>query len=271
MTITSSSPRTKRRPRSNGSTPGSSRSGAASRAYERRQQRAISLGGESVSNSHATARTGLSTTAITARIPFVALIIGLLSLGLGLTLLLTTRSAGDSYDLSEAKSQNERLVQERASLQRDVELADSAPELARKAAEQGMIPALNAARIVVGEDGAIQVVGTPAPAQGNPVAPLDPVESQGTSQSSNSEARNSLQPRNQTSSPARSASAPGGTQSASGAQSAGGAPASGNSGTVTPPVTSATPNASNNAPSAALGEQLVPMSIPSASPSGSRQ
>ncbi|MGB3373442.1 MAG: hypothetical protein WBA81_22690 [Rhodococcus sp. (in: high G+C Gram-positive bacteria)] len=260
MTITSSSPRTKRRPRSTGSAPGSGRSGAASRAYERRQQRAVSLGGESVSGSHATARTGLSTTAITARIPFVALIIGLLSLGLGLTLLLTTRSAGDSYDLSEAKLQNERLVQERASLQRDVELADSAPELARKAAELGMIPALNAARIVVGEDGAIQVVGTPAPAQGNPVAPLDPVESQGTSQSSNSEARNSLQPRNQASSPARSASAPGGTRSASGS-----------SGTVIPPVTSATPNASNNAPSAALGEQLVPMSIPSASPSDSRQ
>lgn len=252
MTIASSSPRTMRRPRATGSAPGSGRSGAAAKAYERRQQRATTHGGESPS-ARTTARSAMSTTAIAAKIPFVSLIIGLLTLGLGLTLLLTTRSAGDSYALSDAKAQNERLVQERASLQRDVELADSAPELARKAAEQGMIPAANAARIVVGADGAIQIVGTPAPAQGNPVAPLDPAEAQGTSQSLNSESRNSLQPRNQTSAPSR-------------ASAASVVPP-----TSAPPVTSATPNASNNAATAALGEQLVPMSIPSASPSGSQQ
>lgn len=265
MTVASSSPRTTRRSRSTGSAPGAGRSGAAARAYERRQQRATSVGAEAVSNSSSSGRSVMSSAAIAARIPFVSLVIGLLTLGLGLTLLLTTRSAGDSYALSDAKAQNERLVQERASLQRDVELADSAPELARKAAEQGMIPAANAARIVVGDDGAVTIVGTPAPAEGSPVAPLDPAETQGTSQSLNSESRNSLQPRNQPSAPsgARSASAP--ASGAAGSASASVPPAS------VPSVTSATPNSSNTAVTEALGEQLVPMSTPSASPSGSRQ
>ncbi|WP_241258023.1 hypothetical protein [Rhodococcus sp. KRD175] len=109
------------------------RSGAALRAYERRQQRASIHTSDSARGSAASLRPTLNGSAIAARIPFVALVIGLLALGLGLTLLLTTRSAGDSYDLSAAKAVNAELAQQRASLQRDVELAESARELARKA------------------------------------------------------------------------------------------------------------------------------------------
>lgn len=257
MTVTAGSAPAKRRTRSSVSGADTRRSGAASRAYERRQQRAASHGGEDSPASHS-ARAALSGASVTARIPFVALIIGLLSLGLGLTLLLTTRSAGDSYALSDAKAYNERLVQEKSSLQRDVELADSAPELARKAAEQGMIPAANAARLLVAPDGSVQIVGTPAPAQGNPVAPLDPLESQGTSQSLNSESRNSLQPRNDNSTTSGGRSASAAADATPPARSAS-------------PVTPATPDTSNTARTEALGEQLVPMSIPSASPSDSRQ
>nr|WP_296771905.1 hypothetical protein [Rhodococcus sp. (in: high G+C Gram-positive bacteria)] len=265
MTITVGSPRTRRRSRSTSSDSSAGRSGAALRAYERRQQRATSHGAEGVSSSHSAARTALSGASITAKIPFVALIIGLLSLGLGLTLLLTTRSAGDSYVLSDAKAVNERLVQEQASLQRDVELADSAPELARKAADQGMIPAANAARLLVAPDGSAQVIGTPAPAQGTPVAPLDPPATSGTSQSLDSESRNPSQVRNETQTSAQAGSTP--SRSASTVPSAGSVPPANS----TPSATSATPNSSNNARTEALGEQLVPMSTPSASPSGSRQ
>jgi hypothetical protein len=256
MTITVSSPRTKRRSGSSSSDSTSGRSGAALRAYERRQQRAGSHGAGGV--GHSAARTGSSGVSIAAKIPFVALIIGLLSLGLCLTLLLTTRSAGDSYELSDAKAYNERLVQQQASLQRDVELADSAPELARKAADLGMIPAAGAARLLVAPDGSATVIGTPAPAQGNPVAPLDPPVSSGTSQSTDSESRNPSQVRNETQSPvpSRSASNPTGTTPPTGS---------------VPSVTSATPNTPNNARTDALGEQLVPMSIPSDGASGSRQ
>ncbi|SNT22348.1 hypothetical protein [Rhodococcoides kyotonense] len=239
MTIAAGSAGTRRTRRSRNAEDGAPRSGAALRAYERRQQRASTHGGTAPTTSHGAARVSLSGASIAARIPFVALIIGLLTLGLGLTLLLTTRSAGDSYDLSDAKAYNERLVQERASLQRDVELADSAPELARKAAEQGMIPAANAARIVVAPDGSVSIIGTPAPADGKPVAPLDPVRAQENSQLNSD-------PTSTTQATPRAASS-------------------------APSAASATPNASNNALSEASGEQLVPMSTPSASPTGSRQ
>ena len=90
------------------------RSGAALRAYERRQQRASIHTSDSARGSAASLRPTLNGSAIAARIPFVALVIGLLALGLGLTLLLTTRSAGDSYDLSAAKAVNAELAQQRA-------------------------------------------------------------------------------------------------------------------------------------------------------------
>lgn len=219
---------------------GGGRSGAALRAYERRQQRASIHTSDSARGSGAGARPSLNGSAIAARIPFVALIIGLLAIGLGLTLLLTTRSAGDSYDLSAAKAVNAELAQERASLQRDVELAESAPELARKAAELGMVPAKNSARLIVAPDGGVQVVGTPAPADGAPVAPLDPVPAaaagEGTVANPSTQSSQQQTP--------RSASQPNRT-----------------SGTID--TRAATPSTSNGAGNTALAEQLVPMSIPS--------
>lgn len=216
---------------------GGGRSGAALRAYERRQQRASVHTSDSARGSGA--RRSIDGSAIAARIPFVALVIGLLALGLGMTLLLTTRSAGDSYDLSAAKAVNTELAQQRAALQRDVELAESAPELARKAAELGMVPAKNPARLIVGPDGSKQVVGTPAPADGAPVAPLDPVAptAAGNATVPNASAQSQQQ------SP-RSASQPNRTP-----------------GTVD--TRAATPNTSNGAGNTALAEQFIPMSIPS--------
>ncbi|TQF73727.1 hypothetical protein FK531_08940 [Rhodococcus spelaei] len=108
-----------------------------------------------------------------ARIPFVASIIGLLSVGLAVTLLLTTRAAEDSYKLSAAKAHNQSLIEQRAALERDYQVATSAPELARKAADLGMIPAKDVARLVVDDHGGVQVVGKPTPAQGAPVPPLN--------------------------------------------------------------------------------------------------
>ncbi len=220
---------------------GGGRSGAALRAYERRQQRASIHTSDSARGSGTGARPSLNGSAIAARIPFVALIIGLLAIGLGLTLLLTTRSAGDSYDLSAAKAVNAELAQQRASLQRDVELAESAPELARKAAELGMVPVKNSAHLIVAPDGGVQVVGTPAPADGAPVAPLDPVSSAAAGEGTVANPSTQSQQQQQT---PRSASQPNRT-----------------SGTID--TRAATPNTSNGAGNTALAEQLVPMSIPS--------
>ncbi|MCZ4558701.1 hypothetical protein O4215_24370 [Rhodococcus maanshanensis] len=142
------------------------RSTAAQRAYERRQQRAaIQPVGEAADR-----RRGH----FTARIPFVATIIGMLSVGLALTLVLTTRAAEDSYELSAAKAHNQDLMEQRSALERDVREGNSAPELARKATELGMIPAKDVARLVVNADGTVDIVGKPTPAQGAPAAPLNP-------------------------------------------------------------------------------------------------
>jgi hypothetical protein len=150
-------------------TDSSTRSGAARRAYERRQQRAALHRGDTAAIAVLPKRSSQ----FAARIPYVATVIGLLACGLVCTLLLTTRSAEDSYELSAARVHNQQLSQQLASLQRDVETADSAPDLAAKARELGMIPAKDPARLVVAPDGGVAVVGTPTPAQGPPVPLLN--------------------------------------------------------------------------------------------------
>ncbi|MET7772890.1 hypothetical protein [Nocardia sp. NPDC005366] len=142
------------------------KSGAAQRAYAKRRTRA-----EHQSDVPALPRRRGSVMA--ARIPFVAAIIALLGCGLALTLLLTTRATEDSYQLGDARQLNRTLAEERAALQREVEAADSAPELAARARELGMIPAKDPARLVIAADGTVTVIGDPTPAQGAPAPPLN--------------------------------------------------------------------------------------------------
>ncbi|WP_280499034.1 hypothetical protein, partial [Nocardia cyriacigeorgica] len=142
------------------------KSGAAQRAYARRKLRAEGAGAFDAVLPRGSV--------MATRIPFVAAILALLGCGLALTLLLTTRAAEDSYLLSDARKLNQTLADERAALQREVEAADSAPELAARARELGMIPAKDPARLVVGPDGSIIVIGDPKPAEGAPVPPLNP-------------------------------------------------------------------------------------------------
>lgn len=152
------------------------RSTAAQRAYERRQQRAtVTTGAGSASAPAASYRSsfGSSSRTFVARVPFVATILGLLCMGLATTLLLTTRSAEDSYQLADARAHNQSLREQTAALQREVAAGNSAPVLAEKAAEQGLIPAKDPARLLLESDGTVHVIGTPKPAEGKPVAPLD--------------------------------------------------------------------------------------------------
>ncbi|MFC6011966.1 hypothetical protein [Nocardia lasii] len=140
------------------------KSGAAQRAYARKRTRQQLLDGIELPERAST---------MAGRIPFVTAIIGLLGCGLALTLLLTTRAAEDSYQLGDARAVNRTLADERAALQREVAAADSAPELAARARELGMIPAKDPARLVLGPDGEVTVIGTPMPAQGAPAPPLN--------------------------------------------------------------------------------------------------
>ncbi|MFI5781558.1 hypothetical protein [Nocardia sp. NPDC051570] len=146
------------------------KSGAAQRAYARRRSR-------TQGRDDLAPLPGRTASAMTGRLPFVVGIIALLGCGLALTLLLTTRAAEDSYQLGDSRRLNRQLGDERDALQREVAAADSAPELANRARELGMIPAKDPVRLIVAPDGSVTVIGKETPADGPPVPPLNPAPS----------------------------------------------------------------------------------------------
>ncbi|WP_280364371.1 hypothetical protein [Nocardia wallacei] len=141
------------------------KSGAAQRAYARRRNR--------VQGGGLPPLPGRAASAMAGRLPFVTGIIALLAGGLMVTLLLTTHAAEDSYQLGDARRINRQLSDERAALQREVAAADSAPELANRARELGMIPAKDPSRLLIAPDGTITVIGKETPEQGAPAPPLN--------------------------------------------------------------------------------------------------
>ena len=109
-----------------------------------------------------------------ARAPFVAIVLVLLSLGLGALLLLNTLLAQGSFTLHELNAQVAGLAdQEQALQQKAAELA-SPKRLARRAAELGMVASVNPAFLRT-EDG--KILGAPVPAASPPpvvVSEADP-------------------------------------------------------------------------------------------------
>lgn len=150
-----------RRPRRSGTDGGSprSRSAAVERAYARRAQR-----------SGAARTAAPDRTADASRAPFVVLVMVLLSAALVATLWLSTAAAADSYRLQNARESTRDLTERSEQLSREVATLETAPELARRARELGMVPAGDPARLVPGPDGAVAVVGQPEAAATPPAA-----------------------------------------------------------------------------------------------------
>lgn len=146
------------------------RTAAAQKAYERRQRRTGSL-----RESGSLVSRGGENRVLAKRIPFVVLVLSLLVSGMGLTLWLSTNSTGQSYEVAEAKQRNQDLRNRKAALEQAVEAGNSAPDLARKAAELGMVQSGNVARLIVGPDGSVRLEGAPVPADGPEPAPLTSV------------------------------------------------------------------------------------------------
>ncbi|NMI00236.1 hypothetical protein [Pseudonocardia acidicola] len=142
---------------------GQSRAGAAQRAYARRDDRVRRLVG---------ARPG-RTAAPAGRAQFILLVMVLLGAGLVATLWLSTAAAQDSYRLQDARDQARTLTEQSERLRREVTSMEAAPALAQRAAALGLVPVQDPARLVVGPDGAVQVVGDPVAAAPGapPVAP----------------------------------------------------------------------------------------------------
>lgn len=121
-----------------------------------------------------------------ARAPFVALVLVVLSLGLGALLLLNTLLAQGSFTLHALEGKVADLADREQELQqRAAELA-SPQRLARSAAALGMVPSENPA-FLRAEDG--KVLGEPVPAADPPpvVGSVDPAESMDSTETSGSE------------------------------------------------------------------------------------
>jgi hypothetical protein len=141
------------------------RSSAVARAYARRAQRTG-------------ARLGNPESADTGRTPFVLLVMVLLGAALVSTLWLSTAATADSYHLQSARTMARNLTERAEALRREVATLETAPQLARRARELGMVPAGDPARLVVRSDGTVVLIGQPrratAPAPPAPPQPLAP-------------------------------------------------------------------------------------------------
>jgi hypothetical protein len=124
------------------------RSPAVARAYARRAQR---TGPRHRAPDRADA----------GRAPFVMLVMALLGVTLVATLWLSTAATADSYHLQSARKLARNLTEHGESLGRQVATLETAPELARQARELGMVPAGDAARLVVRPDGSVEMIGQP--------------------------------------------------------------------------------------------------------------
>jgi hypothetical protein len=136
------------------------RSPAVARAYARRAQR---TGPRHRAPDRADA----------GRAPFVMLVMALLGVALVATLWLSTAATADSYHLQSARKVARNLTEHGESLGRQVATLETAPELARQARELGMVPAGDAARLVVRPDGSVEMIGQPRRATA-PAAPPPP-------------------------------------------------------------------------------------------------
>jgi cell division protein FtsB len=110
---------------------------------------------------------------LAAKVPFVVLIIGALGFGLGITLWLSTDAAERSYQLGTIRQENKALLQQKEALERDVRQTQSAPALAEAARNLGMVPAKDTAHLIQDPAGNWVVVGSPKPADGVPLPPLN--------------------------------------------------------------------------------------------------
>jgi cell division protein FtsI (penicillin-binding protein 3) len=106
----------------------------------------------------------------------VLLVMVLLAVGLVATLWLSTAAAADSYRLQDARTATRDLTEQSELLRKQVAALDASPALARRASDLGMVPSQNPARLVVGADGAVTLVGEPSAAQAPPPPPAPPAD-----------------------------------------------------------------------------------------------
>ena len=99
-----------------------------------------------------------NTTADRSKVHFAIGSIIVVVLGIVLAMVLSGLSTSQSFQLSAARQEEQRLRDGISVLERDVEFQRSTAEIARRATEMGMVNVENPAILVVGEDGVVHEV-----------------------------------------------------------------------------------------------------------------
>jgi hypothetical protein len=97
-----------------------------------------------------------------SRVPFALLVTSLIAGGLGLLLLLNTASAANEVRRHDISARDASIAARLQQLQIEVAASAAPGNLALAAAALGMVPAVNPAFLVVGTDGSVRVMGSPA-------------------------------------------------------------------------------------------------------------
>ena len=146
---------------------------AAQRAYARRDRRARLGAGGGMLNGNLTGGLtgGLTMGAAISRASFVVVLIAALGCGIAGVLWLTTMTDEAGLRTSRSHAESNELRLDIEALRKDVAVLDGTPRIAQAAAGLGMVPAGDAAMLVLDGSGAGSVVGTPTPVPA-PVAPV---------------------------------------------------------------------------------------------------
>lgn len=121
------------------------------------------------------ARRAQTPTGRAPRVPFALLVTTLIVGGMGLLLLLNTASAANEVKRHDLAAQDASIAAQVEELQNEVAASAAPGNLAAAAAALGMVPAADPAFLVVGPNGGVRVLGSAAPASGQPVqVPVQP-------------------------------------------------------------------------------------------------
>jgi cell division protein FtsI (penicillin-binding protein 3) len=242
--------------------PSIERGRATGRAYARREDRLRKVGGGGRAPRNA---------ATAGRAKFVLLIMGLLAVGLIVTLWLSTAAAADSYRLQDARVAARALSEQSEQLRREVTAMDAAPALAQRAASLGMVPVQDSARLVVAPDGAVTLAGTPkaAIATAPPPPPVPVVAPNGTTPSASATATPSAAPGADPNTPTADAAAAAGAAAPS---TTAATPTPAPNGQADPTSTTATPRAgaATSAPATSTAAAAAASRTPAAAANAAR-
>ena len=241
--------------------PSIERGRATGRAYARREDRLRKVVGGRAPRTAPTA----------GRAKFVLLIMGLLAVGLIVTLWLSTAAAADSYRLQDARVAARALSEQSEQLRREVTAMDAAPALAQRAASLGMVPVQDSARLVVAPDGAVTLAGTPkaAIATAPPPPPVPVVAPNGTTPSATATATPSAAPGADPNTPTADAAAAAGAAAPS---TTAATPTPAPNGQANPTSTTATPRAgaATSAPATSTAAAAAASRTPAAAANAAR-